>query len=302
MKRAVLIFGRFNPPTKGHEKLFRSALEIGKRDHADTVVFLSNTQDAKNPLMPAEKARYIKQSIPDLTIGPSTVRNPVQMLTWAKGVGYEQVIVLVGNDRVDSYTQLVTSWRRTEQPPKMSVSVVALSRIGHMDASLVSGTRARILARRGDVAGLQNILISGAATPAIAAQIVRKLQDRLGVQERTHMVIKGFRSWLREAEGDPPPGTDMKKPDRDPKDTKLPDEPPKEGEQNPPIPPQASGAPKPKPVPSVPPLPVDATEDDGRVKADREENQAKLVIHPPVRMRSSMITKFKMLKQQNDTY
>jgi len=301
-KNAVLIFGRFNPPTKGHEKLFRTAMAMGSRTDADTIVFLSNTQDEKNPLTRQEKARYIKRSIPELVIGPAEVRNPAAMLTWAKQTGYERVIMLAGDDRLEGYNRLVASWGKNETPPKMPVKVVALSRIGHMDAVRVSGTAARAMARRGDVAGLQNILISGAATPVIAAEIVKKLQRRLGVQERANMVIKGFRSWLlSEAEGDPPPGTKMKNQDRDPKDTKLPDEPPKEGEQNPPSPPTGP-PPAPKPKPPIPPFPVDATEDDGRVGADRPENQAKLVIHPPVRMKTGMINKLKMIQQQNATY
>ena len=55
---AAFVFGRFNPPTLGHKKLF---------DQLKTVsdvrfVFVSHTQDKKkNPLYHDEKIKYMKQ-------------------------------------------------------------------------------------------------------------------------------------------------------------------------------------------------------------------------------------------------
>ena len=50
-KRAVLTFGRFNPPTSGHELLVNKVLQEAKKRRADNFIFASHSQDKKkNPL------------------------------------------------------------------------------------------------------------------------------------------------------------------------------------------------------------------------------------------------------------
>ena len=44
---AVVVFGRFNPPTTGHEKLLKSAASAGSRTGADLRIYPSRTVDAK---------------------------------------------------------------------------------------------------------------------------------------------------------------------------------------------------------------------------------------------------------------
>ena len=50
-KSAVMVFGRFNPPTIGHGKLLESAGNIARRFNAELYVYGSQSQDSKkNPL------------------------------------------------------------------------------------------------------------------------------------------------------------------------------------------------------------------------------------------------------------
>ena len=50
-KKAVLTFGRFNPPTSGHELLISKVVGEAKKRKADNFVFASHSQDKrKNPL------------------------------------------------------------------------------------------------------------------------------------------------------------------------------------------------------------------------------------------------------------
>jgi CcmD family protein len=59
LKTIGVAFGRFNPPTIGHEKLIKKAKEISTG--GDFKIYPSRTQDTnKNPLDPASKVKYMK--------------------------------------------------------------------------------------------------------------------------------------------------------------------------------------------------------------------------------------------------
>ena len=60
---AVFTFGRFNPPTTGHEKLIDALAKQQKRNSGSIMyVFPSHSQDAKkNPLPHPKKVAYMKK-------------------------------------------------------------------------------------------------------------------------------------------------------------------------------------------------------------------------------------------------
>ena len=62
----VITFGRFNPPTIGHEKLLKSAASEASRLGYDLKIYPSRSVDAKkNPLQPGAKIEYMKKMFPD---------------------------------------------------------------------------------------------------------------------------------------------------------------------------------------------------------------------------------------------
>ena len=62
----VITFGRFNPPTVGHEKLLKSASSEASRLGYDLKIYPSRSVDAKkNPLQPGAKIEYMKKMFPD---------------------------------------------------------------------------------------------------------------------------------------------------------------------------------------------------------------------------------------------
>ena len=51
MKTAVFAFGRFNPPTIGHEKLINAVIAVNQRERGTAFIYGSHSQDSKkNPL------------------------------------------------------------------------------------------------------------------------------------------------------------------------------------------------------------------------------------------------------------
>ena len=68
-KHAVLTFGRFQPPTIGHEKLVGVLADTAKRKGGTPFLFPSRTNDKKkNPLTPKAKVKFLKSVFPQVTI------------------------------------------------------------------------------------------------------------------------------------------------------------------------------------------------------------------------------------------
>ena len=104
---AVFTFGRFNPPTIGHARL----VDMIKRQPGKPYVFLSHTQKPKtDPLSYGQKLTYAKTSFPDVTIGDYEVKTVIQALQKLESLGYSNVIMIVGSDRVDQFKEFVPKY------------------------------------------------------------------------------------------------------------------------------------------------------------------------------------------------
>ena len=55
-KSVAMLYGRMNPPTKGHEENINGLKDLAKKHNADHVVVASHSHDPKkNPLSPEQK-------------------------------------------------------------------------------------------------------------------------------------------------------------------------------------------------------------------------------------------------------
>ena len=109
-KTAVFTYGRFNPPTIGHAKLFNKLAELSEQHNTTGFIVPSHTvNNKKDPLEYNDKVKVIKEMIgdePRLTINGNgnTLINILQEL---QNRGYTNVIQLAGDDRIDDYKNLV---------------------------------------------------------------------------------------------------------------------------------------------------------------------------------------------------
>jgi nicotinic acid mononucleotide adenylyltransferase len=113
MKTAVAIFGRFNPPTSGHEKLVNLAVETAKKVNGDPILCLSHTQDnKKNPLDFNSKVKWVKTFFKNITvIENDKIRDPFKMVTALKELGYTQLYIVVGEDQATGgYAKSLEKW------------------------------------------------------------------------------------------------------------------------------------------------------------------------------------------------
>ena len=137
-KRAVFTFGRFQPPTKGHEGLIRSIEEKSEELEADPYVFVSLSQNAltdtqwkkaipqiekrnkyltnkynENPLSPDIKIEILEKMFPDTNIEfiNGSLLNPrvysIQgAIKYLKEKKYNNIYFIVGSKRFEQFKKL----------------------------------------------------------------------------------------------------------------------------------------------------------------------------------------------------
>jgi hypothetical protein len=108
----TVAFGRFNPPTVGHEKLLRAAEKAA--EGGDLKVYPSRTQDPKkNPLDPDMKISYMKKMFPnfkDNIINDPDMKSIFDVLIAAAEEGYANVNIIVGSDRQSEFENLAQKY------------------------------------------------------------------------------------------------------------------------------------------------------------------------------------------------
>lgn len=110
---AVISFGRFSPPTIGHEKLVKAVTSKAKSVEGTPLVFLSHTQDtSKNPLSYIDKLVFMKKAFGAI-VQNSAARTIVDVLKQLSEK-YENVILVVGSDRVAEFTKLLNTYNGKE--------------------------------------------------------------------------------------------------------------------------------------------------------------------------------------------
>ncbi|RMW40109.1 MAG: hypothetical protein EA442_03900, partial [Candidatus Nitrosopelagicus sp.] len=94
---AVFAFGRFNPPTIGHQKLIGAIQSTAQKANGKAYLFLSHKQNNKtDPLTFKEKADYIKMFYPDLAVGDAGVKTIIQALQKIQAEGRTRIIMIAG--------------------------------------------------------------------------------------------------------------------------------------------------------------------------------------------------------------
>ena len=111
-KPLTVVFGRFNPPTTGHQKLFSSASSMAAG--GDLKIYPSRTQDPKkNPLDPSTKIGYLKKMFPnyeDNIVDNDEMRSIFDVLKTANEDGYKEITIVVGSDRLGEFKNLANKY------------------------------------------------------------------------------------------------------------------------------------------------------------------------------------------------
>ena len=108
----TVAFGRFNPPTVGHEKLLDATKRQAKG--GDYKIYPSRSEDPKkNPLSPDEKISYMRKMYPnhdERIVNDEDMRSIFDVLKKANEDGYSNVNIMVGADRQSEFEKLATKY------------------------------------------------------------------------------------------------------------------------------------------------------------------------------------------------
>jgi len=110
----TIAFGRFNPPTTGHQKLLDTVATSS--DDGDYVIVPSRSQDKKkNPLDADSKVEVMKQMFPQHSgkiVNDPANRTIFDVMKKAHADGYANVRIVGGSDRVGEFEKLTGTYNK----------------------------------------------------------------------------------------------------------------------------------------------------------------------------------------------
>lgn len=155
----VLVYGRMNPPTVGHEQVINKVHEVADANNATHKVVLSHSHDLKkNPLAPEDKVRFAKKAFPGTNIEASSKAKPT-ILHHASDMadsGVTHLHVVAGSDRVGEMSTLLHKYNGVPgRHGSYNFNKITVHSAGERDpdsddTSGVSGTKMREFAANGD--------------------------------------------------------------------------------------------------------------------------------------------------------
>jgi hypothetical protein len=113
-KHVTFCFGRMNPPTIGHEQVFKTMSEQG----GDYKIFVSQSQDKKdNPLDYQTKIKFIKaihSSYADHVVEDASLNTVVKVASYLYNLGYRDATFVAGSDRLPAMSKLLKDYNGIE--------------------------------------------------------------------------------------------------------------------------------------------------------------------------------------------
>ena len=175
-------FGRFNPPTAGHEKLLDKIKDTAEGE-AYTVYPSHSEDNDKNPIGAEEKVLFMKKLFPDHSsniVYDQSIRTIIDALTHADVQGYQTINLVVGSDRQKEFETLANKYNG-ELYNFDAINVISA---GDRDPDAegtegMSASKLRALAADGDFEAFKKGLPK-AAKGAVAKELFNTVQKSIG--------------------------------------------------------------------------------------------------------------------------
>ena len=186
----TVAFGRFNPPTTGHEKLLNQVAKSSDED--DYIIVPSRSQDAKkNPLDADSKVGIMRQMFPkhsEKIVNDPANRTIFDVLKKAHNDGYAGVRVVGGADRQKEFDKLVNTYNgKLYQFDKVEVVSAGDRDPDSDDVTGMSASKQRKAAAEGDLKSFMK---------GIPSTMEKKAAEDLYKNIRKAMQIKeGWNLW-----------------------------------------------------------------------------------------------------------
>jgi len=181
-KSVAFAFGRFNPPTIGHEKLIN---KVKSQPTNDYKIYLSRSEDPKkNPLSPRDKLSIMKKLFPShaRNIEINATNMVLDLATDLYKKGYTDLTMVAGSDRVREFETILKKYNGVKSRHGMydfeNIKVVSA---GERDpdaegATGMSASKMRAAAAKGDLANFKKGLPGNADATTIMKQVRRGMK------------------------------------------------------------------------------------------------------------------------------
>ena len=181
----TVAFGRFNPPTTGHEKLLNQVAKSSDED--DYIIVPSRSQDAKkNPLDADSKVSVMRQMFPkhsEKIVNDPANRTIFDVLKKAHNDGYSGVRVVGGADRQKEFDKLVNNYNgKLYQFDKVEVVSAGDRDPDADDVTGMSASKQRKAAAEGDIKSFMKGIPSSMEKKA-AEQLYKNIRKAMNVKE-----------------------------------------------------------------------------------------------------------------------
>ena len=185
---AVFAFGRFNPPTIGHEKLILKVQSTAAKVNGKGYVFLSQTGGTeKDPLDFTTKLSYLRQhfqSDPKLSFGDIRANTIIKVMKVLEQEGRTKIIMIAGDDRVMQFQKLLNQYNGKQTKAgnvEYTFDSIQVISAGQRDPDAddvtgVSASKARALAMKGQEHEFSKIVMGGDKGKVL----FDKIQDQFG--------------------------------------------------------------------------------------------------------------------------
>lgn len=150
-KSLIFAFGRFNPPTVGHELLISKVEALSKKTSIPYRIYTTATQDKKsNPLSQKDKIKYMEKSFRNAHIYAAK-GNIIQLLQSFEKEGIKEIHLVVGSDRTKEFESLLNKYNgRDYKFSKIEIHSAGERDPDSDDADGMSASKMRSAASKGD--------------------------------------------------------------------------------------------------------------------------------------------------------
>jgi hypothetical protein len=200
-KAAVIGWGRFNPPTIGHQKLVDKIKEEAGKLNGDPILFLTMSHDStttptgkptkkeiKNPLTWDQKLPFAQKFF-DINVSSDPKLNTLMsVMEYLQNKGYTTVRLVAGSDRVPEYENIINAYNKTpDKSGKVNFSIddIQIVNAGMRDPDAdgvegMSASKLRKLAQDGD---FDNFAKGVPADGTTAKQLYDLVRQGMGIKE-----------------------------------------------------------------------------------------------------------------------
>ena len=183
MKRVVVAWGRFNPPTIGHQKLIDAVAKIAGQD--DYFIYPTHThKKPKDPLPCDLKVEYMRKMFSTHAkhiIYDKNVNTIIKLLQTYQGT-YADLTLVAGSDRVPQYETLLNKYNGVEYTYRKLEVVSAGERDPDADgASGMSASKMRAAASEANVAAFRSGIPS-TLNDADMMILMKAVRDGMGIK------------------------------------------------------------------------------------------------------------------------